>query len=318
MSESQDLVAALLEGDPAARESLLRAADPANLAVALQRLGERPEVAAAEVLTLVDLVVEDRGLRKTARRELHRLRSRGIQAMQPIQAAVAPAVARSDAPLPITQAWVTEIDPNGSRAIWLLAERPLGGIWFALLLLNEMRGLQDMSLLDSTRKRFAREFDNDRRAGGVRVLVPGDYALRLIRESVELTREAGVPGHTPEQDALQLLGEVAQRVLTPVVRHALRRRLEETGHIFVATDRLAAARLAVAAARALVEPVTQPEHVPLLRVMLAAGLARLLSAEKVGTRPAADVLIELIERASQQRAQSGPTETRPSGLILPR
>ena len=51
---------------------------------------------------------------------------------------------------------------------------------------------------------------------------------------------------------------------------------------------------------------------------MAAGLARLTGGESVGTRPASEVLLQLIERATQETAQSGPVETRPSGLILPR
>jgi hypothetical protein len=43
-----------------------------------------------------------------------------------------------------------------------------------------------------------------------------------------------------------------------------------------------------------------------------------VAPELVGSRRAAEVLVELIERASQREGQPGPTETRPSGLILPR
>jgi len=124
--------------------------------------------------------------------------------------------------------------------------------------------------------------------------------------------------YEPEQLALQLVADAAHQALTPAVRRALRRRLEETGYIFVATDRLAVARLAVAAARALEDAAIPPERHPFVRLLLAAGLARLLGSERIGTRRAADLLLELVERATQQRAQTGPTEMRPSGLILPR
>jgi hypothetical protein len=397
--ETLDLVAALLEGEAAQRELLLREADPAALEVALKQLGERREVAAAEVLTLVDLIVEDRSLRKSARRELHRLRSVGVRAQEPQPSRTnTERQPRVEPTLPVAQAWVTDIDPSGSRAVWLLGERPLGGVWFAALLLNDQRGLQDMNLVDTTRKRFLKELEQNR-ASGTWVTVPGDYALQLVREAVDLTREVGgglptryralrdvfgeaagpperglvyetirpveasfnpdwlessprllgepevagwhvtvpaelkaraldvargpaagllVPGHEPEQQALQLIAEAAQQALTPLVRRALRRRLEETGYIFVATDRLAVARLAVAAARALDDPTIPPERHPLVRLLLGAGLGRLLGTERIGTRRASEVLLELIERATEQQAQSGPTETRPSGLILPR
>src|SRR3981081_4205131 len=167
--ETLDLVAALLEGEAAQREVLLREADPAALEVALKQLGERRGVAAAEVLTLVDLVVQDRSLRKSARRELHRLRSVGVRAQEPqpsqAVAQIQSAAARTEASVPISQAWVTDIDPSGSRAVWLLGERLLGGVWFAALLLNDQRGLQDMNLVDTTRKRFLKELEQNRASG---------------------------------------------------------------------------------------------------------------------------------------------------------
>jgi hypothetical protein len=300
--------------------------------------------------------------------------------------------------LEITEAWATDIDPTGSRALWLVADRPLGGIWFAALLLNDQRGLQDMSLVDTTRKRFQREFEQMRRGAGTWVSVPGDYSLRLVREAVDLTREVGggvptrypsfrevfgeapgpperglvyesispieinfnpewldesprllgepelagwyvpipavlrtraldvaraplagllVPGHTPEQQALQLVADAAHQALTPLVRRGLRRRLEETAYIFLQTDRLGLARLAAAAAIALEDRGVPADRHPLVRLLLAAGLARLTGTETVAGRRASEVLLELVERAAQQD-QGGPVETRPSGLILPR
>ena len=95
--------------------------------------------------------------------------------------------------------------------------------------------------------------------------------------------------------------------------------LEETAYLFVATDRVPAARRAVAAALALQDEHLPPERHPLLRMLLASGLARLTGAEMVGSRRAAEVLLEVVERATQRDSQPGSgVETRPSGLILPR
>jgi hypothetical protein len=401
VTETTDLTAQLLAAPTDEREALLRSADPATLEYAIQALGHQREAAAAEILALVDDVVEDRALRKTARRELHRLRSMGVEPpvlTRPAQAEASVAETRPQT-LEVSEAWATDIDPTGSRALWLLAERPLGGVWFAALLVNDQRGLQDMNLVDTTRKRFQRDFDQSQRDAGVWVSLPGDYALRLIREAVDLTRELGgglptryqsfrdifgeapgppergllyetvspveinfnpdwleesprllgepevagwyvgvptdlraralevarapsagllVPGHTPEQQAQQLVADAAHEAFTPVVRRGVRRRLEETGYIFLQTDRLSLARLAAAAARALDDGGLAPERHPLARLLLAAGLARLAGAEMVGGRRASEVLLEMVERAGQQQAQGGAVETRPSGLILPR
>ena len=228
----------------------------------------------------------------------------------------------AEASVEVSEAWATDIDPSGSRAVWLLGERRLGGVWFAAVLLNELRGFQELSLVDTTRKRYLRDFDENRGSAGTWVSLPGEYALRLVREAIDVSREQGtglptryramrdvfgeapgpperglvyetissveanfnpdwlddsprllgepevagwyvpmpaelraralevaagsgaallVPGRAPEQQAQQLLAEAAQQALTPGVRRALRRRLEETGYIFVATERLAAA-----------------------------------------------------------------------------
>jgi hypothetical protein len=401
VSTDTDLAAALLAAEPAERERLLRSADTTQLEATLKTLGHTRQAAAAEVLALVDLVVDDRALRKVARRELHRLRSMGVEPPPSARTSVESDSAPSprQAPLEVAEAWATDIDAAGSRTLWLLADRPLGGVWFSALLLNDLNGLQEMELVETTRKRFLKEVEATQRGPSTWVSLPGAYALGLIREAVDLTREVGgrlptryhalrdvfgeaagpseralvyqtispievsfnpkwldesprlvtepelrgwyvsmpaelrsralevartpatgllVPGHTPEEQALQLLAQAAQQAVTPAVRRALRRRLEETAYIFVATDRLSLARLAVAAARPIEDGDYALERHPLLRMFLAAGLARLTASEMVGGRRASEALLELFERSTQGEAEAGAVETRPSGLILPR
>jgi len=74
----------------------------------------------------------------------------------------------------------------------------------------------------------------------------------------------------------------------------------------------------VAAARPLEDRHLVAERHRFLRLLLASGLARLTGSEMVGTRRAAQVLIDLIERATESEGQTGAIETLPSGLILPR
>jgi hypothetical protein len=263
-------------------------------------------------------------------------------------------------------------------------------------LLNDLKGVLELSVVDTTRKKFLRELEERRRDQGTWVELPGDYAWRLVREAVDLAREQGtplpnryrslrdvfgeapapperalvygtvspievsfnpelveesrllvrepevagwyvpipealreralgvargttssllVPGQTPDQQALHLLSAAAQEAATPTVRRALKRRLEETAYIFTQTDRLAAARRAVAAAQTLQDTNRSAETQPFLRVLIESGLARALRNEAISGRPAPEVLLELIETAVQS---DRPVETRPSGLILPR
>ncbi len=398
-----DLADALLAADEAGRTELLRASDSADLQAAIAALGHRHEQAAAEVLVLADTVVEERALRKAARRELHRLRSAGVQPPETTAAAAVPSTSAptSEPTVPVTEAWATDFDPTGARALWLLGDRPLGGAWFGAVLLNDLKGLLDVSLVDTTRKRFLRELEERRRERGEWVQLPGEYALRLVREALDNNRatdtplptryralrdafgeapgpperplvhatispvEASfnpdwlsqaddlmrepellgwyipvpeglrsralevarapaaallVPGQEPEQRALQLFEDAERQTLTPALRRALQRRLEETAYFFVTSDRLNAARHAVASARALEDRTRSLTRQPLLRIMLESGLARLVRSETVGGRAASEVLIDLLERAfdeSRERGREG-VETRPSGLILPR
>jgi hypothetical protein len=148
--------------------------------------------------------------------------------------------------------------------------------------------------------------------------MPAELRSRALDVARAPTAGLLVPGHTPEQQALQLVADAARQALTPLVRRAFRRRLEETAYIFQATDRLAQARVAAAAARALDDGGVAPDRHPLMRLLLAAGLARLIGGESVFGRRASEALLELIERARESEEQAGAVETRPSGLILPR
>ena len=90
--------------------------------------------------------------------------------------------------------------------------------------------------------------------------------------------------------------------LTPLVRRAIRRRLEETGYIFLQTDRLPRRAWPPPRRTGSADSTgVPPERHPLMRLLLAAGLARLIGGEMVGGRRASEVLLELVERASQQQ-----------------
>src|SRR5207244_12875963 len=91
------------------------------------------------------------------------------------------------------EAWATDIAPAGSRAWWLLGERRLGGAWFAALLINDLKGILELSLVDTTRKRFLRELEQRRREEGAWVELPGEYAWRLVREALDIGNRQGTP-----------------------------------------------------------------------------------------------------------------------------
>jgi hypothetical protein len=401
--DQTQLAAALLAADADERQRLLVSADHDELERAIVALGQRREPAAAEVLDLIDHVVSARDLRKAARRELHRLRSAGVHvSVQPLAVAPSAQPREPRERVELSQAWASDIDPTGARAVWLLADRALGGAWLAVVILNDLEGLTELDLVETTRKRVLRQLDDQRRdpRAPTWVALPTEYALRLVREGVDLVQERGaalptkynafrdlfgeaseggperaliydtisplevslnpewlarspelvgepelagwglhpseelrkhalevarapssglvVPGNPFEQQARRLLAEAGRQLVTPAGRRALRRRLEETAYIFAQTDHLPAARLAVAAARALEDTTLAVERHPLVRTLLIAGLVHSVQAESVAGGPASAVLFELLDRSTQETQAGEPLDTTPSGLILPR
>ncbi len=107
-----DLAQRLLTADDAERDTLARSADLATI----ESLGHTRESAAAEVLLRIEQSVGDRALRKAARRELHRLRSVGIEPPAGGVAGAASPEPVADAKpktLAVSQAWGTDTDPTG-------------------------------------------------------------------------------------------------------------------------------------------------------------------------------------------------------------
>ncbi len=187
----------LVEASAADLPGLIRGADEAELDAAIADLGSRREPAAAAALGAIDALASDRSLRKAARRALHHLRAVGIEA-PPFEIVAPPEAGGRGAPehLGPGEAWATAFDPSGTRAIWLLSERPLGGAWLATAILNDLEGLQDLDLTSTTRKRVLRDVEQWRSAEDVTWLdLPPAYALALVREGVDRARERshGVP-----------------------------------------------------------------------------------------------------------------------------
>jgi hypothetical protein len=395
------LSAALLAADTAERTRLLQTSEPTETARTIEELGRARTEAAGDVLALADAVLADKRLRKLARRELHRL---GDARVRPAPVVSTPPTTAGQARPPEAQpveAWATAIDGEGSRRLWLIGARTLGGVWLADFLLNDVRGVQEIQLIDTTRKRVQRELDELRRDSRWSwTQLPVDYALRLIGEDVELARAAGqtlpqrytryielfgepppaaeralvfdtispmevrfhpdwldesdrlvvepelfgwdltpssdissralaavraryaalvVPTNTPEQQVQSILADAGRELITPEVRHALRRRLEETAYVLVAAGRLPEARRAAAAAVDLADAARAAHDQPFLRSLLVASIARSLPPEPVAGRSAAETFVELtVARGGEQDQGRPPLSTTSTGLILPR
>ncbi len=130
-------------------------------------------------------------MKKAARRSLYRLASQGIKPEKVAETTTATVGSRAAT---IYRVIASAYDGSGSRAIWFGAERPLGGIYLIAVMLNDLEGLVDVTVRDTTRKRFA-ELEESRRAQDPTAWVelPHDYAKQLVQEAASVSREAHRP-----------------------------------------------------------------------------------------------------------------------------
>ena len=157
-------------------------------------LGGSREEAAGRVLVAIAATAPDREQRKAARRALHRLRSVGVALATPVPVETAPPASAPVEVIPPTRALVSPSDGVGSRLLFLLVERPLGGMTTFSLAINDVVGLKGAMTEETTRRRFERRLrewneSNER----LLVDVPVEYGLALLSEALALNAESDFP-----------------------------------------------------------------------------------------------------------------------------
>ncbi len=165
---------------------------PGLAAGALAALAALRDPGAAAALARLGDTLTDRDLRKEARRALFHLRSQGISPPPTplVSSRVAPtAPARAT----LYRALGSSIDGIGSRIVTFFADRPLGGTYQFVFLLNDLVGMKDFYVLESTRKKLAAREQELRERGETWVELPIDYALWLVQEALALNAESGFP-----------------------------------------------------------------------------------------------------------------------------
>jgi hypothetical protein len=200
----------IASGDPPGGLAAELAQLPAgDILAQIEALGRRADPRAASLLTLLAASAGSRAVRKEARRALHRLRAAGaaIEAPRP-HATLAPP-ARPDAQrLTPSLARASLSDGSGSRLLWLLYERPLGGAYGFSMVLNEVQGVRDADLADTTRKRALERFARtEQQIGLPTVDLPTEYAEQLVGEADALSRQRAATLPREYQAYLRLVGQ---------------------------------------------------------------------------------------------------------------
>lgn len=203
-----ELLAIPPEADAAARFGEIATETPGGPLALIEALGGSRDEAAGRVLAAVATAAPDREQRKAARRALHRLRSVGIEVTVPVAEPIATPVAPTEALRPI-QAFVSPTDGVGSRLLWLLLERPHGGMMMFNLAINDVVGVKDVLTEETTRRRFERRLDDWNERTELRsIAAPVEYGLALLSEALALNAESQFP--VPREFVIRrgLLGEL--------------------------------------------------------------------------------------------------------------
>jgi hypothetical protein len=130
----------------------------------------------------------DREHRREIRRVLYRLRQHGVVVPEP---EVTPAAAQP-ALGPTIEGFVSAVDGQGDRLVWLVRERAGGELTLVAADVNEPGGLRDLRVLDVTRKQLRAMRERFRKEAGL-LLVEADW-----RRLDALVAEAQVRSGAPE------------------------------------------------------------------------------------------------------------------------
>ena len=189
-----ELLVAPPESDVVARFTAIAAETPGGASALIEALGGSRDEAAGQVLSAVAAAAADREQRKAARRALHRLQSTGITVTRPAVVAPGPPAAATAESLEAVQAIATAPDGVGSRLLWLLLERPHGGLTTFNLVINDVVGLKSALIEETTRRRFDRQLDAwNERSEHPAVDLPVEYGLALLSEALTLNVASGFP-----------------------------------------------------------------------------------------------------------------------------
>jgi hypothetical protein len=197
------------ESDAVSRFTAIAAETPGGPLALIEALGSSRDEAAGRVLAAVATATPDRGQRKAARRALHRLRSTGIAVALPVAAEPGPVAPAPTETLRPIQALVSPTDGVGSRLLWLLLERPHGGLTMFNLAINDVVGLKDDLIEETTRRRFDQRIEGwNERTEHRAIEVPVEYGLALLSEALALNAESHFPLPRDFVIRRSLLGEL--------------------------------------------------------------------------------------------------------------
>ncbi len=177
-------------GEAAAQQILggaeVASIDHHELLGAIEALVQLKSVEAADALARIEA---PKDAAKAARRGLFRLQSQGIRPT-PVES-VAEAPARATAKTKLVDAHISSYDPRGTRAIFVLAEKPFSGLISFFVIASDSEGVLDAELTSTTKKSyFARMQNFEAQYDYIQfVSLPPEYALHVIHKLAALNEK---------------------------------------------------------------------------------------------------------------------------------
>jgi hypothetical protein len=196
--------------------------DPARpLSAIVEALSTIATPEAAALLNQIAATTDVKELQKAARRALYRLKMRGVDIDQ-----VRPQEPRKSVlevpKLPLVASLASQIDFDGTRALYLARRRPFSGLVLVSLIINDQYGIGDSHALPLTKKELTRllaDIRSDERL--THVDLPPSYAQQLVEESYQRNLSTGRTPPADFQGMRDLIGTPDTRWEQPPIYHVV-------------------------------------------------------------------------------------------------
>jgi hypothetical protein len=176
---------------------------------------------AAVLLSQIVATTDAKELQKAARRALYRLKTRGVDIDRVLPQEPRKSVLEVPK-LPLVASLASQIDFDGTRALYLARRRPFSGLVLVSLIINDQYGIVNCHALPVTKKELTRlltDIQADERL--THVHLPPSYAQQLVEESYQRNLSTAKPAPADFQGMRDLLGSPDHRWEQPPIYHVV-------------------------------------------------------------------------------------------------
>lgn len=195
-------------------EKLMGKDEQIDLALA-RSLGHGTSSQASVLLEHLASAARSKVVRKTIRKSLFRLRSRGLEV--PDLSDSGPSVYHPPQPIPL-EGFLSALDATGSRLVWFARPQPLQGIFAFHTMVSDVQGILDFNAFETSRKKF-HDYLEEMRGNVPWEIVDADplYCHALILQAAEINEKKGQPAPGEFLKWRPLMGPPPERRPEPLI-----------------------------------------------------------------------------------------------------